>query len=75
LLGKHEQLEQIEVFVLALSDLSKIASHVLDSGTLTSDEKVYYNQLKVNGLRKINGVVLAPASVLTRLIDLHLTEI
>ncbi len=70
-----EQLKSVEVLALALSDLAKISSHVMDSRTLTQKEMNYYRDLKSNALRKIDGVFLAPAPHMIRLIDSYMTEL
>ena len=72
---KNPKIKNTEVLALALSDLSKIAFHVMNSGSLTGRELEYYSELKVNSQRKIAGVFLAPASHLIRLIDGYLLEI
>lgn len=71
----NQLLEPIEVLALSLSDLAKIANHVIQSGTLTSEESIYYDQLKLNAQREINGVLLAPATHLIYLIDRYRTEL
>jgi len=73
--ARHPKIKNVEVLALALSDLSKIAAHVMDSRTLTAEEDRYYGQLKLNAQRKIDGVLLAPAEHLIRLIDSYRKEL
>ncbi len=72
---KNEKLKSIEVLALALSDLSKIALHVMESRSLTNEESIYYERLKVNAQRRIDGVYLAPSVHLINLIDRFRTEL
>lgn len=66
---KSRHLKDVEVLALSLSDLSKIASHVMASGSLDKEEEAYYERLKSNAIREIEGVYLAPARHLIKLID------
>lgn len=66
---KSAELEDIEVLALSLSDLAKIALHVIESGTLTEEEAVYYKNLSANAKREINGMRLGPAKCLVQLIN------
>jgi len=68
-LSQNTDLIDMEVLALSLSDLSKIAKHVMESGTLTEDEADYYTRLSANAKRDINGIYLGPAKSLIKLID------
>ena len=70
-----DKMEAVEVLALALSDLCKIAIHIMESKTLTVEESAYYERLKANAQRKIDGVFLAPAPHLIRLIDRYRIEL
>ncbi len=73
--AKGSKLESIEVLALALSDLAKISLHVMESGTLTAEESTYYDRLKLNAQREIDGVYLGPAKHMIRLIDSYRSQL
>jgi len=68
-LSQNAQLRDMEVLALSLSDLAKIAKHVMESGTLTAEESEYYRKLSANAQREINGISLGPAKPLIKLIN------
>ena len=68
-LQQNSDLTELEVLALSLSDLAKIARHVMDSGTLTAEESEYYKKLSANAQREILGIRLGPAKPLIKLID------
>ncbi len=73
--NKGSKLESVEVLALALSDLAKISLHVMESGTLTSEESTYYDRLKLNAQREIDGVYLGPAKHMIKLIDSYRSQL
>lgn len=75
LFSKGSKIESIEVLALALSDLAKISLHVMESGTLTDEESTYYDRLKLNAQREIDGVYLGPAKHMIRLIDSYRSQL
>ena len=72
---KGSKLESVEVLALALSDLAKISLHVMESRTLTNEEATYYDRLKLNAQREIDGVYLGPAKHMIRLIDSYRSQL
>ena len=67
-----EDLQKVEFLCLALSDLAKIAKTLMSGGSLTDVEMQYYTTLKSEAIKPRDGVLLAAASPLIKLIDFHL---
>lgn len=74
-ISKDDDLKNVEVLALALSDLSKIAERLVVNGNLNEKELDYYKDLKSNSLRKIDNVQLAVAPQLVEIIDKFLLSL